>query len=221
MWSDTLRSVILAELTVPWEANIEWAHERKATKYLGLKNQIEDNGWKCHVYPVEVGCCSFVGQSTLEFLNAMGVAPRIRQATIRKLKKMAETASAWIWNSLEPDENWQNVTWLACTPSPTRYCYHSAAGTAHNCYWNRPRKEVWVPAEDGGWWAGSPLYVGYGCVRLFCNLGNIDSETAPWCWFRPCLAKCNHWPPRRKVLAIFRVNIWLTCLHSPKILSFL
>ena len=38
MWSDTLRSVILAELTVPWEANIDWAHERKATKYHDLNN---------------------------------------------------------------------------------------------------------------------------------------------------------------------------------------
>ena len=27
-----------------------------------------------------------------------------------------------------------------------------AAGTAHvsSSYWNRPRKETWVPAEDGG-----------------------------------------------------------------------
>ena len=142
MWSDTLRSVILAELTVPWEANIEWAHERKASKYHDLKNQIEDNDWKCHVYPVEVGCHGFVGQSTVKFLHAIGVAPRIRQATIRKLHEMVETAYCW------------------------------------DRYWNRPRKEVWVPAEDGGWWAGSLLYVGYGCVRLFCNLGNIDSETA-------------------------------------------
>ena len=111
MWSDTLRSVILAELTVPWEANVEWAHERKASKYHDLKNQIEDNGWKCHVYPVEVGCHGFVGQSTVKFLHAIGVAPRIRQATIRKLQEMVETASAWIWNSrdqMKTDWTWHD-----------------------------------------------------------------------------------------------------------------
>ena len=111
MCSDTLHSVILAELTVPWEANIEWAHERKATKYHDLKNQIEDNGWKCLVYPVEVGCRGFVGQSTVKFLNAIGVAPRIRQATIRKLQETAETASAWIWNSrdqMKTDRTWHD-----------------------------------------------------------------------------------------------------------------
>ena len=111
MWSDTLRSVILAELTVSWEANIEWAHERKAIKYHNLKNQIEDNGWKCHVYPVEVGCRGFVGQSIVKFLNAIGVAPRIRQATIRKLQEIAETGSAWIWNSrdqMKTDRTWHD-----------------------------------------------------------------------------------------------------------------
>ena len=111
MWSDTLLSVILAELTVPWEANIEWAHEMKATKYHDLKNQIEDNGWKCRVYPVEVGCRGFVGQSTVKFLDAIGVAPCIKQATIRKLQETAETASAWIWNSrdrMKTDRTWHD-----------------------------------------------------------------------------------------------------------------
>ena len=68
-----------------------------------------DNGWKCYVYPVEVGCRGFVGQSTVKFLNAIGVAPRIRQATIRKLQETVETASAWIWNSLDQMETYR--TW--------------------------------------------------------------------------------------------------------------
>ena len=53
----------------------------------------------------------FVGQSTVKFLNAIGVAPRIRKATIRKLQEMAETASAWIWNSrdqMKTDRTWHD-----------------------------------------------------------------------------------------------------------------
>ena len=125
MWSDTLRSVILAKLTVSWEANIEWAHERKATKYHDLKNQIEDDGWKCHVYPVEVGCRGFVGQSTVKFLNAIGVAPRIRQATIRKLQEIAETASVWIWNSRD---QMKTIPWI---------CYERSYSEFYLLIWNQ------------------------------------------------------------------------------------
>ena len=60
---------------------------------------------------VGVGCRGFVGQSTVKFLNAIGVAPRIRQVTIRKLQETAETASAWIWNSrdrMATDRTWHD-----------------------------------------------------------------------------------------------------------------
>ena len=95
-----------------------FAHERKATKYHDMKNQIEDNGWKCHVYPVKVGCRSFVGQSTVKFLNAIGVESRVRQATIRKLHETAETASMDL-DQPGLNGNRPNMTRLPCTPSPT------------------------------------------------------------------------------------------------------
>ena len=44
--------------------------------------------------------------------------------------------------------------------SPTRLHHLGANGAAHTLIlsWNRPQKEVWVPADDDGWQAGFPRY---------------------------------------------------------------
>ena len=98
LWSDTKKTVLIVELTVPWESNMEWAYERKTARYSDLQSDCTEKGWTCKIYPVEVGCRGFVGQSTIRFLSAIGVAPRVRQATVKKLQETAESASAWIWN---------------------------------------------------------------------------------------------------------------------------
>ena len=53
-----------------------------------------------------------------------------------------------------PDGNWPNVTRLLGLP-----IHATPTGIG-------PRMEVWVPTEFGGWWAGSPLYVGYNTFGL-------------------------------------------------------
>ena len=56
-WSDSKKSVLLIELTVPWEENREEAHERKENQY----TDCVEKGWICHVIPIEVGCRGFLG----------------------------------------------------------------------------------------------------------------------------------------------------------------
>ena len=75
LWSDAKKIVLIVELTVPWESNMEWAYERKTTRYSDLQSDCTERGWTCKIYPVEVGCRGFVGQSTIKFLSAIGVAP--------------------------------------------------------------------------------------------------------------------------------------------------
>ena len=36
IWSKNAKTVIIIELTIPWEENVEAAHERKMLKYQGL-----------------------------------------------------------------------------------------------------------------------------------------------------------------------------------------
>ena len=99
VWADSKKVVLIVELTVPWEANMEWAHERKATKYSDLKVECEEGGWTCQVFPVEVGCRGFVGKSLIKLLTTLGIPSRTRQTTIKKAQEAAENASAWIWHS--------------------------------------------------------------------------------------------------------------------------
>ena len=56
MWSDSKKSVLLIELTVPCEENWEEAHEWKKSRYETLCVNCMKKGWTCHVIPIEVGC---------------------------------------------------------------------------------------------------------------------------------------------------------------------
>ena len=53
MMSDQRKEVLLVVLTVPWEDNLEHAHERKLAKYEELLSICEERGWHCKVFPVE------------------------------------------------------------------------------------------------------------------------------------------------------------------------
>ena len=69
VWSDSKKSVLLIELTVPWEENREEAHERNKNHYETLRADCVEKGWICHVIPIEVGCRGFIGHSVILFLS--------------------------------------------------------------------------------------------------------------------------------------------------------
>ena len=78
MRSDTLRRVILLELTVPTEANVRAGNARKKSRYGELASEIrrttnqEGAGWKVEVLPVEVTARSFLPGSP----KSPGLAPK-------------------------------------------------------------------------------------------------------------------------------------------------
>ncbi|KAI8518207.1 hypothetical protein Bbelb_042240 [Branchiostoma belcheri] len=70
------KSVVIVELTTPWEENIHCAHERKKLKYEELAQQFRQNGWRTHLYPVEVGVRGFAdfqirGKAQYQFVRAV------------------------------------------------------------------------------------------------------------------------------------------------------
>ena len=97
IWSDSLKRVLLIELTVPWEGNMEYAYERKKTRYETLRSQCEERGWSCHVLPVEVGCRGFVARSMSSLFAQIGLSSCDTRKTNRSLQCAAERASCWIW----------------------------------------------------------------------------------------------------------------------------
>ena len=62
-WSDSKKSVLLIELTVPWEENREETYERNKSRYETLLADCMEKGWICHVIPIEVGCRGFLGHN--------------------------------------------------------------------------------------------------------------------------------------------------------------
>ena len=72
IWSVSQKRVFLIELTVPFEENFDWAHQRKLEKYEDLKEQCLINGWAATVFPVEVGCRGVIANSTFAFLSNLG-----------------------------------------------------------------------------------------------------------------------------------------------------
>ncbi|XP_047436657.1 uncharacterized protein LOC125005378 [Mugil cephalus] len=73
LWSTSQKSVFIVELTVPWEAAVGEAYERKQLKYADVAAEAEQRGWRTQVLPVEVGCRGFVATSTTKLLKRMGV----------------------------------------------------------------------------------------------------------------------------------------------------
>ena len=55
IFSNSLRKIILIELTCPCEENMQSWHSTKINKYLALKTVIESNGWCVELFAVEVG----------------------------------------------------------------------------------------------------------------------------------------------------------------------
>ena len=97
-WSDSKKSVLLIELTVPWEENREEAHEWKKNSYETLCANCMEKGWICHVIPIEVVCLGFLGHSVISFLSKIGIIGCSLKVASNHLHPMAQYASSWIWS---------------------------------------------------------------------------------------------------------------------------
>ena len=96
-WSDSKKSVLLIEMTVPWEENRGEAHERKKNRYETLRADCVEKGWICHVIPIEAGC-DFIGHSVFSFLSKIGITGYSLKVASSRLQTPAQYASSWIWS---------------------------------------------------------------------------------------------------------------------------
>ena len=99
IWSVKAKKVFVIELTVPYEENFDWAHQRKLEKYEDLREQCVRNGRITNIFPIEVRCRGFIANSTSVFLTNLGLPPSDEREYMEKIQDKALTASAWIWQS--------------------------------------------------------------------------------------------------------------------------
>ena len=95
----TQKAIFLVELTVPWEGNLTWAHERKLARYTELESHCQQRGWGCRTLPFEVGCRGIVAGSTVRFLRGLGAGSQEVRKVVRELQRVAESTSLWIWQT--------------------------------------------------------------------------------------------------------------------------
>ena len=101
IWSKHENTVIIGELTVPWEDNVEVAHEYKYNKYTDLVLECREKGWKVILCPFEVGSRGFIAQSLVKFLSKIGVSAKDRKKLQLKASEAACRGSAWIWKKYQ------------------------------------------------------------------------------------------------------------------------
>ncbi|KAL2099527.1 hypothetical protein ACEWY4_003921 [Coilia grayii] len=109
MWSVPRKTVLLVELTVPWEEGMEAANERKRARYADLAADCREAGWKAVTCPIEVGCRGFVGSSTVRLLRDIGCTGAGCRKASKGLAEEAEKGSFWLWLRRR-DKGWGHNT---------------------------------------------------------------------------------------------------------------
>ena len=111
IWSDTLRVVVMLELTIPHERGLTDANKRKAEKYAALKQECTDRGWRVELLPVEVGVFGHVGLSMQKACRMLGAWSKKLQDSLEEIALrcsyaiyVARKASNWTstWRMWQP-----------------------------------------------------------------------------------------------------------------------
>lgn len=102
--SRSTKTIIVAELTVPWEDRLAISHQLKKAKYQDLIDEARLKGWHATLFPIEVGCRGFPATSVRYFLQRVGLEPKDLKKATREIAMAAETSSRWLW--LTRDRSW-------------------------------------------------------------------------------------------------------------------
>lgn len=66
----------------------------KGRNYANLAAEANEHGWTMKVYPVEVGCMGFIGNSTIRVLKEVGIRDQVQRMVVRELATVADTVWA-------------------------------------------------------------------------------------------------------------------------------
>ena len=71
---------------IPFEANIDWAHQNKLERYKDLHEQCIKNHWSIDIIPLEIGCRGFISNPTSKFLTKLGLSQAEKREYIKRSK---------------------------------------------------------------------------------------------------------------------------------------
>ncbi|XP_063683646.1 uncharacterized protein LOC134818144 [Bolinopsis microptera] len=109
VWSDSLREVVLIELTCGDESNFSDQVARKEARYnRELIPGIDGCGWKALLFTVEIGCRGFWHHTVPALFNYFGLAKRTKNKALNEAALVALRCSYTIWLARD------NKKWSTC-----------------------------------------------------------------------------------------------------------
>ena len=110
-----LSKVVIIELTVPFETNINKAHENKSNKYAPLMNDIIANGYEVDFFAIEIGSRGYINSENNSSLKKMRKLLKI-STPLNKLKnclsKLAIISSFVIFHA-KSEPSWESPPFLS------------------------------------------------------------------------------------------------------------
>ena len=97
IWSNSLKFVILIELTCPAEENIEAASILKYARYADLSELIRSNSWSSKTFTIEAGARGFVARSMFHCLRQLGLSSPATIRTCKSVSAVVARCSYAIW----------------------------------------------------------------------------------------------------------------------------
>ena len=116
IYSNSLKKVLLIELTCPCEENMEAWHSQKVSKYSCLVNTIRTNGWCVDMFAIEVGARGYCSRSLTLCLRRLGLSNKLAFSTARKVGQTSMKASFCIWLGRSSREWSQDLLPPSATP---------------------------------------------------------------------------------------------------------
>ena len=95
LFSDSIKQVVLLELTVPLE-RMDEANQRKLARSPNLVEECRRRGWCASCVPIEVGCGGYAARSLCKASSLLGIKGA-RQIKAFKTTTEADKALRWLW----------------------------------------------------------------------------------------------------------------------------
>jgi hypothetical protein len=115
LWSATTKTLILIELTVPYEDNIADADFRKKAKYQDLVDACRNEQWDVYFQTIEIGVRGFVAGSFRKCLKLLGINNSTIARATSKVSKTALRCSYALYLARNLS-NWKPLDLICDTP---------------------------------------------------------------------------------------------------------
>ena len=117
VWSESVKEVILIELTVGDESNFSDQVVRKEARYnRELIPGITASGWKARLFTIEVGCRGFWHHTVPALFNYFGLGKRVKKQVLEEAALVALKCSYAIWLARN-NKKWAPSYYIAKRPT--------------------------------------------------------------------------------------------------------